>query len=145
MTSDLLPHSLQGAQIALQLQAAEQAQQQQQQQQADGASAVAGTHTITAMTQPVSANQAEIGSLPHQATGPAGEANIAYEQHQLLPALALIHMQRISRLDYSSGSSSSSRRSNCPMSRWGALSAVGGGELSMSRAEFDDATRKHTY
>lgn len=77
MTSDLLTHGLQGSQIALHLQAAEQAQQQQQ--QANGASAVAGTHTLAAMTQPVSANPSEFGGLPHQATGPAGQADTAYQ------------------------------------------------------------------
>ncbi|KAL3145939.1 hypothetical protein ABBQ38_015299 [Trebouxia sp. C0009 RCD-2024] len=79
MTSGLLTHSLQGSQTALHLQAAEQAQQEQQQQPANGVSAVAETHTLAAMTQPVSANQAEFGGLPHQATGPAGQADIAYQ------------------------------------------------------------------
>ena len=67
MSSDLISHDLRGSQIALELQAAEQAQQQ-----ASAAAAADTAELPPAMAQPDLASQAVLDGLPHQAAEPSG-------------------------------------------------------------------------
>ena len=72
---DLITHGLRGSQIALELQAADQAQQQ-----AAVAAAAERAKAPLEMMQPAATNQTMSNGLPHKAASPTGQADTAYQQ-----------------------------------------------------------------
>lgn len=85
---DLITHGLRGSQIALELQAADQAQQQ-------AAAAAERASAPPEATQPVATNQAMVDGLSYQATDPRGQADTAYQQTSAAagPDLHASHIQ----------------------------------------------------
>ena len=70
---NLISHGLRGSQIALELQAVEQAQQ-------EAAAAAEMTEAPLDMTRPAAANDAMLIGMPHQAADTGGQADTAYQQ-----------------------------------------------------------------
>ena len=70
---DLISHGLRGSQIALELQAAEQAQQQ-------AAAAAEMANAPLEIGQPAATHQAMLSGMPYQAAEPGGQADTAYQQ-----------------------------------------------------------------